>query len=82
MDRPREVILEPQIWDTIIQNHNSLRHAGQDPTAKATNRAYDVITRDGIIFLIKLCEICHQKAPSKSKGSLKNIISTEVFERV
>ena len=35
-----------------------------------------------MIFLIKLCEICHRKAPSKSKGPLKNIISTEVFERV
>ncbi len=78
----REVISELQIWDTIIQNHNSLGHAGQDPTAKAINRAYYGITRDEVIFLIKLCEICHRKAPSKSKGPLKNIISTEVFERV
>lgn len=78
----REVIPEPQIWDIIIQNHNSLGHAGQDPTAKAINRAYYGITRDEVIFLIKLCEICHRKAPSKSKDPLKNIISTEVFERV
>lgn len=35
-----------------------------------------------MIFLIKLCEICHRKALSKSKGPLKNIILTEVFERV
>lgn len=40
------------------------------------------MTREEIVFLIKLCEICHRKAPSKSKGPLKPIILAKLFERV
>ncbi len=36
----RDVLLEPQIWDIIVRNHNSLGHVGQNPTAKAINRIY------------------------------------------
>lgn len=40
----QKVILKSRIWDTIIQNHNSLEHTGQDPTSKAINQAYyDII---------------------------------------
>lgn len=40
------------------------------------------MTREKIVFLVKLCEICHRKAPSKFKGPLKPIILTKLFERV
>ena len=43
---------------------------------------YYGIARDEVFFLIKLCEICHRKAASKSKGPLKPIISTRLFERI
>ena len=75
----RKVLAEPEIWDAIIGIHNSLGHAGQDPTAKAVHNTYYGATREEVIFLIKLCEICHRKAHSKSKGPLKPIISTAIF---
>ena len=78
----RKVLAEPEIWDAIIGIHNSLGHAGQDPTAKAIHTTYYGATREEVIFLIKLCEICHRKAHSKSKGPLKPIISTAIFQRV
>ena len=43
---------------------------------------YYSISRVEVLFLIKLCEICHRKAASKSKGPLKPIVSTKLFERV
>ncbi len=40
------------------------------------------MSREEVVFLVKLCEICHIKAHSKSKGPLVIIISTKLFERV
>lgn len=34
------------------------------------------------MYLVKLCEICHRKASSRSIGPLKSIVSTHLFERV
>ena len=39
-------------------------------------------TREEVIFLIKLCEICHRKAYSNSKGPQKPIISIVIFQPV
>ena len=78
----REVLAEPEIFDAIITIHNSIGHAGQDATAKNANNTYYGVTCEDIVFLVKLCEICHRKAPSKSKGPVKFIISTKLFERV
>ena len=78
----RDVLPKPQIWNIFVRNHNSLGHVGQDPTAKPINRIYYRITRGEVIFFIKLCEIYHRKALTKSKNSLKNIIYIEVFEKV
>ena len=50
-----------------------------DPTAKAVHSTYYGATREEVTFLIKLCKICHQ---SKSKGPLKPIVSTAIFQRV
>ena len=79
---PREVISEDLIWDTIIAVHNNLGHAGQNATATKVNNEYYGISTQEVYFLIKLCEICHRKAPSKSKGPLKSIIVLRLFERV
>ena len=41
--------------------------------------------RNGIVsstLRVKLCEICHRKAYSKSKGPLKSIVTTRLSERV
>lgn len=76
----REVIPETQIYNTIIQNHNFLKNASQDPTSKVINHAYYSITQDKVIFFIYPCEIYHQKTPRKFKKPLKNIISTRIFE--
>ena len=78
----REVISEDLIWDTIIAVHNSLGHAGQNATATKVNNEYYGISTQEVYFLIKLCEICHRKAYSKSKGPLKSIIVSRLFERV
>ncbi len=79
---PREVISEDLIWDTIIRVHEGLGHAGQNATAIKVNHEYYGIARHKVLFLIKLCEICHRKAHSKSKGPLKSIVTTRLFERV
>lgn len=78
----REVLAEPEIFDAIVTIHNSIGHASQDATAKNISKTYYGVTCEEIVFLIKLCEICHRKAPSKSKGPMKPIISTKLFERV
>ena len=79
---PREVISEDLIWDTIIGVHANLGHAGQQATANKVNKEFYGIATSEVNFLIKLCEICHRKAYSKSKGPLKSIITTRLFERV
>lgn len=80
--KAREVIAESEILDAIIATHNSLGHAGQDATAKNVGQCYYGVSHEEVVFLVKLCEICHRKALSKSKGSLVPIISTKLFERV
>ena len=77
-----EVIAEPEILDAIIATHNSLGHAGQDTTAQNVSQFYYGVSREEVVFFIKLCEICHKKAHSKSKGPLVPIISTKLFERI
>ena len=57
-------------------------HTGQEATAKTVLLKYYNISRAEVLFLIKLYEICHRKAASKSKGPLKPIISIKLFERV
>lgn len=73
---------ESEIFNAIVTIHNFIGHAGQDATAKNVSQIYYGVTRKEIVFLIKPCEICHWKAPSKSKGLLKPIILTKLFERV
>lgn len=78
----REVLTEDVIWDTIIRVHNSLDHAGQHATAGKINNEYCEIASAEVYFLVKLFEICHRKAHSKSTGPLKPIVITRLFERV
>ncbi len=40
------------------------------------------MSREEVVFLVKLCEICHRKTNTKSKGPLVPIISIKLFERV
>lgn len=80
--KAQEVLAEPKILDVIIATHNSIGHPGQDATAKNVSQSYYGVSRKEVIFLVKLCEICHRKAHSKSKGPLVPIISTKLFERV
>ncbi len=78
----REVLAKPEILDTIITIHNSIGHAGQDATAKNIGQSYYGMSREEIVLLVKLCEICHRKAHSKFKRPLVPVISTKLFERV
>ena len=78
----REVLAETEILDAIIATHNSLGYAGQDATAENVGQSYYCVSREEVVFLVKLCEICHRKAHSKSKRPLVPIISAKLFERV
>ena len=78
----REVVSEDRIFETIARVHISLGHIGQNATATHIGKEYYGIAHEEVNFLVKLCEICHRKAHSKSKGPLKNIVSTRLFERV
>ena len=46
----RKVLAEPELWDKIIEVHNSHGHAGQDPTSKAIGRDYYDVFRDEVFF--------------------------------
>ena len=50
--------------------------------AKNDGQSYYGMICEEVVFLVKLCEICHRKAYSKSKEPLVPIISTKLFERV
>ncbi len=78
----REVLAETEILDAIIATHNSLGHAGQDVTAKNIGQSYYGVSREEVVFLVKLCEIYYRKAHSKFKGPLVPLISTKLFECV
>ena len=73
---------EDRIFETIARVHISLGHIGQNVTATHISKECYRIANEEVNFLVKLCEICHRKAHSKSKGALKNIASTRLFERV
>ena len=73
---------EDRIFETIARVHISLDHIEQNATATHIDKEYYRIAHEEVNFLVKLCEICHRKAHSKSKGPLKNIVSTRLFERV
>ena len=76
------MISEDLIWDIIIRIYNSLGHVGQHATGTHVNREFYEIVSQEVYFLVKLCEICHRKAHSKSKGPLKFIVIIRLFERV
>ena len=78
----REVVSEDRIFETICRVHTSLGHVGQNATASHISKEYYGIATEEVNFLVKMCETCHRKAHSKSKGPLKSIISTRLFERV
>ena len=78
----REVVSEDRIFDTIARVHNSLGHIGQYATGIYISREYYRIATQEVYFLVKLYKICHRKAHSKSKGPLRSIITTRLFERV
>lgn len=78
----REVIIEDLIFDTIVTIHNSLGHAGQNATCNKIGSEYYGIAHAETQYLVKLCEICHRKVHSKSKGPLKSIETSRLFERV
>ncbi len=40
------------------------------------------MSREEVVFLVKLCEICHRKVHSKSKEPQVPLIFTKLFERV
>ena len=70
----REVVSEDRIFDTVARVHNSLGHVGQHATGIHISKEFYGIATQEVYFLVKLCEICHRKAHSKSKGPLKSII--------
>ena len=73
---------EDRIFETIARVHISLDHIEQNTIAIYIDKKYYEIAYEEINFLVKLCEICYRKAHSKFKSSLKNIVSTHLFERV
>lgn len=73
---------EDRIFATIARVHISLGHIGQNITATHIIKEYYRIANEKINFLVKLYEICHRKAHSKSKDALKNIVSTRLSRRV
>lgn len=73
---------EECIFEKIARVHISLGHIGQNITATHISKEYYRIANEEVNFLVKLCEICHRKAHSKSKDTLKDIVSTRLFELV
>ena len=76
------MIAEQKLFNVVVETHNSLKHIDMNLTVKEIERQYYEIKREEVLFLLKLCEICQRKTVSRSKGPLKFILSSRVFERV
>src|SRR5439155_1505433 len=78
----RVVITEDQIFEAVEEKHLEVNHRGWDTTWEALSASYYGVMRSDMIFLLKKCQICVQKASSPSKGPLSPIDSNPKFERV
>ncbi|KFZ11413.1 hypothetical protein V501_04793 [Pseudogymnoascus sp. VKM F-4519 (FW-2642)] len=79
---PRYVVLESEVLDLIISEHLRLQHAGRDKVWSYIQRTYYGISRQDVIFILKLCKSCALNRPSTTKAPLVPITSGYAWERV
>jgi hypothetical protein len=79
---PRCVILESDAFDTIINEHLQLLHAGRTKTWNIIQQKFYGLKREEVEFIIKRCKNCTLNRPSTTKAPLVPIISGRAWERV
>ena len=78
----RQVLRIEQIFDAILESHQRSQHAGHNKTFALVKQRYYGISRDEVIWLLRLCNICLQSRPSNTRAPLEAIESGYTLERV
>ena len=79
---PRSVVLENEAFDTIVNEHLQLLHAGRTKTWTILQQKYYGLKREEAEFILKRCKNCTLNRPATTKAPLVPIISGRAWERV
>ena len=79
---PRYVVPESEAFDTIINEHLQLLHAGRTKTWSSLQQKYYGLKREEVEFILKRCKNCALNKPVATKAPLVPIISRRAWERV
>jgi hypothetical protein len=79
---PRYVCPESEAFDTIVNMHLQLLHAGRDKVWAGIQEMYYGISRQEVTFVLKLCKNYALNRPATTKAPLVPIISSRAWERV
>lgn len=72
---PRYIVPESKAFDIIVNTHLQLLHAGRDKVWSAVQKSYYGISRQEVIYTIKLCKNCALNRPATTKAPLVPIIT-------
>ena len=79
---PRSVVLENKAFDTIVNEHLQLLHAGRTKIWTILQQKYYRLKREEAEFILKRCKNCTLNCPATIKAPLVLIISGQAWERV
>ena len=68
-DRPRLVVTEENILETVEKVHQENGHAGWNITWSDISQAFYGILRTDVIFLLRQCQVCAINPRKRPKGS-------------
>ena len=78
----REVVLEQDVYDRIVECHSIAQHAGYQKTFALVKERYYGISRGEVVEVLKHCLTCSRTRPSNSRAPLEPIVSNCTLERV
>ena len=67
---PRYVVPESETLDLIVNEHLQLLHAGRDKLSSATQRKYNRVNHQEVIFVLTLCKNYALNKPDATKALL------------
>ena len=79
---PRLVVPESEAFDTIINEHLQLLHAGRTKTWSIIQQKYYGLKREEIEFILKRCKNCALNRPATTRAPLVPIVTSTAWERV
>ena len=76
------MVLESEAFNTIINKHLQLLHAGRTKTWAILHQKYYGLKREEVKFILKRYKNCALNRPTITKAPLVLIISRRAWERV